>query len=104
VTVKNKRKRLEVNPEQLMANVVVPEYLEDLWTWPDGWFSLFFRTRRIGIGLKMTDHRGHRRLLWVRLRDLTRFSSKAQQLLIETARRYAITREEYERYNVARRS
>lgn len=104
VTDKSKRNRLMVNPEKLMANVVVPEYLEDLWSWQDGWFSLFFRTRRIGLGVKMTDHRGRRRLLWVRLRDLTRLSSNARQLLIETAKRHGIPEAEYERYNIARRS
>jgi hypothetical protein len=104
ISTKTRRKRLAIDPERLMANVIYPEYLDDLWDWPDGWFSLFFHSRRIGLGIKRTDHTGFARLFWVKLRDLSRFSLTARRLLMETAQRYAIPRDQYAQYNIARRS
>jgi hypothetical protein len=47
VTVKRKRK-LCVDPERYRDNVFVPEYLEEIYDFPDGNFTLFHRNRNIG--------------------------------------------------------
>jgi hypothetical protein len=104
VSTKNRRKRLVVDPEKLLANIIHPEYLDAVWDWPDGWFSLFFHSRRIGLGIKLSDRASFSRLFWVRLRDLSRFTLNNQRHLMATAKRYAIPKDQYERYNIARRS
>jgi hypothetical protein len=50
-----KRKgRLAVDPELYQRNIFVPEFLEEIYDFPDGNFALFRRHRRIGIGFKGT--------------------------------------------------
>jgi hypothetical protein len=45
VTVKRKRK-LSIDPERYQDNVFVPEYLEEIYNFPDGNFTLFHRSAR----------------------------------------------------------
>ncbi|HXJ41887.1 MAG TPA: hypothetical protein VNH18_21600 [Bryobacteraceae bacterium] len=104
VTKVSKRKRLVIDEAKLLSSIHVPIYLDEVWDGPDGWFSLFAGSRRIGLGVRVTDSSGHPRMRWVRLRDLSRFSSAMQRELMEAARRYAIPTEKYGYYNIGRRS
>jgi hypothetical protein len=94
------RKRLVIDTDKLSANVFAPEYLDEVWDFPDGAFSLFAGNRRIGIGMKATDKRGRVRLYWFRLRDLSRFSRTMQDRLFEAASRYAIPPGKYTEYDM----
>ncbi|MDE3178856.1 MAG: hypothetical protein KGM47_04270 [Acidobacteriota bacterium] len=89
VTSSNRRKRLVVEEEKIRRNLKVPRYLDDVWEWPDGPFSLFSGNRRIGIAWKVTDKFGRPRLFWLKLRDLVRFGNQIGPQLIQTALRYA---------------
>jgi hypothetical protein len=70
---------------------------------PDGAFSLVKcrnNPRRIGIGIKATDHLGNVRLLWFKPRELIRFFKANESFFLETAWRYAIPPEEYREYGM----
>jgi hypothetical protein len=94
------RKRIVVDEERLSANVRVPEYLDEIWDFPDGAFSLFDGARRIGIGMKATDRAGFARLFWFKPKDVSRFFRACEDRFIATALKYAIPREEYKNYGV----
>ena len=94
------RKRLVIDEDKLKANIHVPEYLEDVWDFPDGAFSLFDGARRVGIGIKATDAVGCVRLFWFRPQDVTRFFRSFEQQLLATAQKYAIPKERYRDYGV----
>ena len=100
VTRKGRHKRLVFDEEKGSSSVYVPEYLEEVFDFPDGPFSLFKGNRQIGIGIKRTDHLGNPRLFWLRLRDLTRFFEGTGPQLIEIASRYAIPPDKYRDYSV----
>ena len=89
------RKRLVIDEDQIRDQLRVPEYLEDVWEFPDGAFSLVAGGRRIGIGIKSTDPLGFARLYWFKLRDVTRLFHALEGPLIEAASKYAIPRERY---------
>jgi len=67
---------------------------------PDGAFCLVHRGRKIGIGIKATDHLGHTRLYWFKLRDVSRFFAEFQDRLVVTASKYAIPKERYSDYGI----
>lgn len=90
VTRRIRRKRLVFEEDKIRRNLKVPRYLDDVWEWPDGPFSLFSGNRRIGIAWKVTDRSGRPRLFWLKLRDLVRFGNQVGPQLIQTARRYAM--------------
>jgi len=80
VTRKHKR-RLTLDAGLYERNIFVPEFLEDLYDFPDGNFALFHRNRQIGIGFKKTDANGNVRLFWIKRRDLLRFGNAWQAKL-----------------------
>jgi hypothetical protein len=72
-----KRKgRLAFVPQLYECNIFVPDFLEEVYDFPDGNFALFRRRRRIGIGLKMTVAGGEVRLSWIKLTDLMCFARR----------------------------
>jgi hypothetical protein len=98
VTRKARRKRLVLDEAKLRAQLQIPEYLEEVWDFPDGQFSLLQRGRRIGIGIKLTDHFGEPWLYWMRFRGLVRRNDAAWDQIAEAAMRYAIPKENYSAY------
>ncbi len=84
------RKRLMLVEEKFKASIQRPEYLDDVWDFPDGPFSLFDQRGRVGVGFKTTDRFGLARLHWVKLRDFHRFSRAMMQRLCDAAGRYAL--------------
>lgn len=92
------RKRIVVDEEKFQANLQIPEYLNEIWDFPDGAFSLFDGGRRIGIGIKATDRTGFARFYWFKLRDVSRFFKSCEGLFLATAIKYAIPPEKYEEY------
>jgi len=94
--VTRKRKgRLEIDPQLLQRNIFVPEFLEEVYEFPDGIFALCRHGRRIGTGLKVTAPDGVARLGWVRLRDLSRFGHDWQIKLTRVLDRFAIPPDRY---------
>lgn len=85
---KKRKQRLVVDQELMEAHVVVPEYLDAVWDFPDGNFGLFHRGRQIGIGFKKTDGTGHVRLYWLKLRDLMRLSRTWEPRVMEALARH----------------
>lgn len=98
VTRKARRKRLVLDEVKLRAQLRIPEYLEEVWDFPDGTFSLVKRGRRIGIGIKVTDQFGEPWLYWIKFRGLIRRSNAAWDQIAEAAMRYAIPPEKYGAY------
>jgi len=97
---RRRRKRIVVDEDHLRRNVQIPEYLEDIWDAPDGAFSLVSCGRKIGIGIKATDHFGCYRLYWFKLRNVSRLFAALQNRLVATASKYAIPKERYADYGV----
>ena len=93
VTRKRKQK-LSVDPQLYEQNVFVPEFLEEIYDFPDGNFALFHKNRNIGIGFKTTDT-GNVRLFWIKRRDLLRFGGHWQGKVIDALRSIAIPPEDY---------
>jgi hypothetical protein len=98
VTRKNKRRRLALDPQLYEQNVFVPEFLEEVYDFPDGNFALFHRGRQIGIGFKKTDAEGQVRLCWIKRRDLMRFGHDWQAKIGSALARIAIPPESYAEY------
>ena len=94
------RNRIMFDEQKLIANMHVPGYLEDVWDFPDGAFSLLSGENRIGIGFKTTDQDGVAHLYWFKLRDVTRYFNSFEKQLIQAAARFAIPREEYAQHRV----
>ena len=101
VTRKRKRK-LTLDLGLYQQNVFVPEFLEEVYDFPDGNFVLFHCGRQIGIGFKKTDAEGHVRLFWIKRRDLMRFCHDWQEKVIDSLRRIAIPPEGYAEYTILR--
>lgn len=97
---RRRRKRLVVDEDVLRNNVQIPEYLEDIWDFPDGAFSLVIGGRKIGVGIKATDQLGRARLYWFKLRDVSRFLKTFQDSLVTTAVKYGIPKEKYADYGM----
>jgi len=97
VTRKHHR-RLIVDEQRWKANVFVPEYLEEVWDFPDGMFSLFDRGRKIGIGFKKTESDGNVRLFWIKLRHLERFGIAWKTKVMDALFRSEIPPENYGDY------
>jgi hypothetical protein len=100
VTSKKQRNRIVVEQAKVLRNLIVPKYLDDIWSFPDGPFSLFSGNRRIGVAYKVTDQFGWSRLFWVKLHDLIHFGNQVSPQFIKTALRYAIPPEKYGEYGV----
>jgi len=101
VTRRQKR-RLVADELGWQTKILVPEFLDQVYEFPDGCFSLFVGKRRVGLGFKITDHRGVVHLRWLRLRDLRRLAAGWEARLLTVAKRYAIPPEEYQHHDVLR--
>jgi hypothetical protein len=97
VTRKHKR-RLTLDTELYERNVFVPEYLEDVYDFPDGNFAFFHRGRQIGIGFKHTVAGGDVRLSWIKLGDLLHFGKARQEKIVGAFVKAAISPERYGEY------
>jgi hypothetical protein len=95
---RKRRRRLKLDWQLYEQNVSVPEFLDEVYDFPDGNFALFHRSRKIGIGFKQTDGEGVVRLFWIKRRDLMRFSSAWQAKVAGTLRSLAIPPERYPEY------
>jgi hypothetical protein len=98
VTRRARRKRLVLDEAKFRAQLCIPEYLEEVWDFSDGQFSLVRGGRRIGIGIKVTDQLGESWLYWIKFRELVRRNNAAWDQIAEAAMRYAIPPEEYGAY------
>jgi hypothetical protein len=101
VTRKRKR-RLVLDPELYSQNVNCPEFLEDVYDFPDGNFTLLHRGRAIGIGFKHTDPQENIRLFWIKRSDLLRFGNDWQRRLVAALQRIAIPPDRYSEYSFLR--
>jgi len=99
---KKRKHRLLIDPQLYRENVYVPEFLEEIYEFPDGSFSLFRRQRKIGLGFKPTDPEGHVRLVWIKSHDLARFANHWQPKVLEALRSAAIPPERYSEYSFLR--
>ena len=95
---KKRKQKLSVDPQLYEQNILVPEFLEEVYDFPDGNFALFHRNRNIGVGLKTTDAEGCVRLFWIKRRDLLRFGNDWQGKVIEALQSIAIPPERYGEY------
>ena len=99
-----KRKgRLAIDPQLYENNIFVPEFLEEVYDFPDGNFALFRRRRRIGIGFKMTVGGGDPRLSWIKLTDLMRFVRCWGPKVMSALASLAIPPERYADFSVLQR-
>ena len=98
VTRRARRKRLVLDEAKLRAQLQIPEYLEEIWDFPDGPFSLVQRGRRIGIGIKPTDQFGEPWLCWMKFRGLIGRSNVAWDRISKAAMQYAIPPTDYGLY------
>ena len=92
------KRRLTLEAGLYRQNVFVPEFLEEVYDFPDGNFALFHHGRRIGIGFKKTDADGNVRLFWIKRRDLLRFGNDWQEKIGNALSRLAIPPERYAEY------
>ena len=97
ITRKRKRK-LALDPQLYEENVFVPEYLEEIYDFPDGNFSLLCRNCPIGIGFKKTDAEGRVHLFWIKRRDLLRFGHHWQDKVMNALQAASIPRDRYGEY------
>jgi hypothetical protein len=97
VTRKRKR-RLALDAELYEQNIFVPEYLEDVYDFPDGNFALIHRDRQIGIGFKQTYGKDDVRLFWIKLGDLNRLGNLWKERAASAFAAAAIPRERYADY------
>lgn len=72
-TRRNRRRRLIFEHELWEHSILIADYLEDVYDFPDGNFALLKRGHSIGIGFKTTDTSGRVRFMWIKRRNLTRF-------------------------------
>lgn len=87
--------RLAIDPQLYKAHIFVPEFLEEIYDFPNGTFALFRRNRRVGIGFKATSPDGRVYLSWIKTRDLSRFGHDWQKKVMSTLQTLAIPSECY---------
>jgi hypothetical protein len=97
---KPQRRRLVLTEQSVLSGVKVPEFLDEIWDFPDGVFFLYRRGQMEGLGLKFREQRGGRRLWWLKRRELTRAVAKMGREFRAAAERHAIPRDQYWRYPV----
>jgi hypothetical protein len=95
---RKRKKRLALDPELYHQNINCPEFLEDVYDFPDGNFTLLHQGRPIGLGFKQTDAQENVRLFWIKRRDLLRFGHYWQRRMLEALQRIAIPPERYAEY------
>lgn len=99
---RKRRRRLALDAELYEQNIVAPEYLEDVYDFPDGNFALFHRGRQIGIGFKRTYAKDDVRLFWIKLSDLVRLNNAWQERSASIFAAAAIPPERYADYPLLR--
>jgi hypothetical protein len=72
VSYQTRKRKQKLSPDAQLhgQNIFVPEFLEEIYDFPDGNFTLFHKNRNIGIGFKKTDGNGNVRLFWIKRWDL----------------------------------
>ncbi len=94
ITRIRKKRRLAIDEQAFLANIHVPEFLEEILEGPDRVFNLIAMKRRIprqvGFGFKVTGSLGEPRLFWVKMSDLSAAVQRLQSLFIQAASRYSI--------------
>lgn len=95
---RRRKKRLIPDEQLFQTTMTIPDFLEDVYKFPDGAFSLFKGKKKVGIGFKTTDEHGKTRLQWLRLKDLQQLATKWEQQLSTLAQQHAITPADYHRY------
>lgn len=95
---KRQKRRLVLDQEKFLSEIFAPEYYDEVWSQPDGEFSLWKDGQAIGMAFKSTGPYGNARLAWIKLRDLNRLSGQAWPLIREAALRYAIPESDYHNY------
>jgi hypothetical protein len=95
---RKRKQRLTVDAELYQQNVFVPEFLDEVYDFPDGNFALFHRGRQIGIGFKKTHAEGGVRLFWIKFSDLRRFGNDRQEKIVGAFARLAMPPERYGEY------
>jgi hypothetical protein len=98
-----RRKRLVFDTAAFKNQILIPEYLDDIWDMPDGPFSLWKKGCMIGIGLKFSKDNERTILRWIKIRDLTRLGTRLQKTVFEIAARHAVPPEQYYKYLFLRR-
>jgi hypothetical protein len=101
--MRKRKGRLAIDPQLYEAHIFVPEFLEEIYDFPNGTFALFRRQRRIGIGFKATRADGDVCLSWVKLSDLMRFGHDWQEKVMSTLQTLAIRSERYPDFPFLRR-
>ncbi len=96
---RRRKKRLIPDEQLFQATMTIPDFLEDVYNFPDGAFSLFKGKKKIGIGFKTTDEHGKTRLQWLKLRDLTQLATKWEQQLTTVSEQHAIPPADYHHYS-----
>lgn len=92
---RKRKQRLVVDEQLYRQNIFIPEYLDEVFEFPDGQFTLFHGRRKIGFGFKATDASGNIRLFWIKRRDLLRFGNQWQPKVIDALRTAAIPPKHY---------
>ena len=95
---RKRRQKLSLDAQRYRQNIFVSEFLEEIYDFPDGNFSLFHKNRNGGIGFKRTDGNGDARLFWIKRRDLLRFGRDWQERVFAALQRHAIQPEDYGLY------
>lgn len=102
--VTRKRKRhLFIDQELYQRNIYVPQFLEEVYDFPDGNFALFRRSCRIGVGFKGTRADGDIWLTWIKLTDLMRLGRCWEGKVISALKDLAIPPERYADFPVLQR-
>ncbi len=102
VTERNRRKRLELNIQSLQQAMETPTTLEGMFRMPDGPFSLLAirrgGTKRVGVGLKLTDPTGVAHLLRASTQGLLDWAEQVREFIEQVAPKYLIPPEDYPKY------
>lgn len=93
-----RKKRLTLDEDAWRANVIQPEFLDEVWDFPDGQFTLGKKSEQIGIGFKQTTEGGQPRLYWIKLRDLESFNRRWHVRIEQAMQSAAIPKENYSDY------
>jgi hypothetical protein len=96
ITKMTKKRRLAVDEDAFAANIRAPKFLDDVLSNPDCIFTLMAVRRGvpnpIGFGYKVTAPNGRTRLFWTKMSDMSTVINQLQDLIIQTARRYDISK------------
>jgi len=101
---KKRRGRLVFIEEEVRDQLYVPEYLDEIFEFPDGAFGLFKSGKNIGIGLKVTYQLREPQFYWIKMKDLSRFSGMWSRKILQVFMRHKIPPDQYSEHDVLRPS